>query len=633
MKIVGTIARIGQIALVILWMAACSGGGQSGGDLAMNGPTAEKGGNPVSSDQTKEIRNDDRVGNSEEHQESDSGEHDDDEAFSSGSDTTDEHGADHSSDQANNESDQSVGAASGQHGQDGEDAHDSGFGGSGSGHDAENSGGDGGHGDDNDADDSTGTGGTGNTQEQETDSDVTPDPNDRSDDNESLGDNEEFPIVTAEDQQQRVRAIYQPQAAQFLAIWNDFREDNGWEVYGRVINARGGSHGPLRQISLSDVEHRTPPGIAHDPEAGRSLVVWGTADGDVLGRVVDQSGSPSGPVITIASSATGEAEPTVAFEATTARYVVAWIETNPGFTLYSRMIDREGRLVGDAAPFSEAASGKLDLRLAADHDTGRFLAVWRDYRGEDIYSIFGRMIGPDGLPTSEEIVIADAVGSQINPELAYDATARSFLVTWSDSRRSGAYELFGQVVASPDGLLVGSNVPLSSEGGYPHAIGVDRGGSRYLVVYSKGSGRLYARYLAPDGVAEGGEFSLSTNEARQNSPNTATASSDDGILATWTDEREGAPHIFGRLLTTDEPSASPPGCSGLSTPDGLCLDCEDDAGALVDAACPVDGSYDNHGDYLACVTDVVNSLRHDGHIGGACKVNLIAPRARSIVGR
>jgi hypothetical protein len=600
------------------------------GDLAMNGPTAEKGGNPVSSDQTKETRNDDPAGNSEEHQDSDSREHDGDGVSDEGDDKNDKKDKEDEKDK-NDETDKKDEEDG--HAQDGEDAHDSGFGGSGSGHDAENSGGDGGHGDDNDADDSTGTGGTGNTKEEGNDSDGTPDPNDRSDDNESPGDNEEFPIVTAEDQQQRVRAIYQPQAAQFLAIWNDFREDNGWEVYGRVINARGGPHGPLRQISLSDVEHRTPLGIAHDPEAGRSLVVWGTAGGDVLGRVVDQSGSPSGPVITIASSATGEAEPAVAFEATTARYVVAWIETNPGFTLYSRVIDREGRLVGDAAPFSEAASGKLDLRLVADHDTGRFLAVWRDYRGEDIYSIFGRMIGPDGLPTSEEIVIADAVGSQINPELAYDATGRSFLVTWSDSRRSGAYELFGQVVASPDGLLVGSNVPLSSEGGYPHAIGVDRVGSRYLVVYSKGSGRLYARYLAPDGVAEGGEFSLSTNEARQNSPNTATASSDDGILAAWTDEREGAPHIFGRLLTTDEPSASPPGCSGLSTPDGLCLDCEDDAGVLVDAACPVDGSYDNHGDYLACVTDVVNSLRHDGHIGGACKVNLIAPRARSSVGR
>jgi hypothetical protein len=600
------------------------------GDLAMNGPTAEKGGNPVSSDQTKETRNDDPAGNSEEHQDSDSREHDGDGVSDEGDDKNDKKDKEDEKDK-NDETDKKDEEDG--HAQDGEDAHDSGFGGSGSGHDAENSGGDGGHGDDNDADDSTGTGGTGNTKEEGNDSDGTPDPNDRSDDNESPGDNEEFPIVTAEDQQQRVRAIYQPQAAQFLAIWNDFREDNGWEVYGRVINARGGPHGPLRQISLSDVEHRTPLGIAHDPEAGRSLVVWGTAGGDVLGRVVDQSGSPSGPVITIASSATGEAEPAVAFEATTARYVVAWIETNPGFTLYSRVIDREGRLVGDAAPFSEAASGKLDLRLVADHDTGRFLAVWRDYRGEDIYSIFGRMIGPDGLPTSEEIVIADAVGSQINPELAYDATGRSFLVTWSDSRRSGAYELFGQVVASPDGLLVGSNVPLSSEGGYPHAIGVDRVGSRYLVVYSKGSDRLYARYLAPDGVAEGGEFSLSTNEAGQNSPNTATASSDDGILAAWTDEREGAPHIFGRLLTTDEPSASPPGCSGLSTPDGLCLDCEDDAGVLVDAACPVDGSYDNHGDYLACVTDVVNSLRHDGHIGGACKVNLIAPRARSSVGR
>jgi len=145
MKIVGTIARIGQIALVILWMAACSGGGQSGGDLAMNGPTAEKGGNPVSSDQTKETRNDDPAGNSEEYQDSDSREHDGDGVSDEGDDKNDKKDKEDEKDK-NDETDKKDEEDG--HAQDGEDANDSGFGGSGSGHDAENSGGDGGHGDD-----------------------------------------------------------------------------------------------------------------------------------------------------------------------------------------------------------------------------------------------------------------------------------------------------------------------------------------------------------------------------------------------------------------------------------------------------------------------------------------------------
>ncbi|MBI3608318.1 MAG: hypothetical protein HY207_10145 [Nitrospirae bacterium] len=429
--------------------------------------------------------------------------------------------------------------------------------------------------------------------------------------------------------------MYQPKAKRFLAVWNNFSEEVGWQVYGRVLNTQGGPHGSLKTVSPSGVERRTLPGIAHDPDTGRSLVVWGTADGDVLGRLIDQDGEPSGPVITVANSASGEVEPVVGFEATSRHYLVAWIETSPDFVLYSRVIDQEGGVVGDATPISEAVSGKLDLRMATDDDAGRFLVVWRDYRGQDTYSIIGRMVGPEGLPTSDEIVIADAVGSQINPELAYDASDRSFFVTWSDSRHSGAYELFGQVVASPDGLLVGPNVLLSPYGGYPHAIAVDAPRARCLVVYSKGESRLYGQYLSSDGVAEGAELALSTTEeGLQSLPDVVVDPSGGGLLAAWTDEREGTPHIFGRALAAPSPSAAlPEGCSGFSAPDGRCLGCEADGGAVVDQACPLDGSYQNHGDYLACVTDAVNALRHEGRIGGACKVNLIAPRARSSVGR
>jgi hypothetical protein len=315
-----------------------------------------------------------------------------------------------------------------------------------------------------------------------------------------------------------------------------------------------------------------------------------------------------------------------------------WIEASSDFVLNAQALDREGRLIGSPIPITEAASGKLDLRMETDPDSGRHLVVWRDYRGVDIFSIWGLMLDPDGLPASEELVIADAEGSQINPELAYDSAHRAFLVTWSDSRRTGTYELFGQVVASPDGMLIGSNVFISPSGGYPHTVGLDGEWSRYVVVYPKAGLRLVGRYVSPDGVAEGDEFAISSAESSQTFPDVAPNPVGRGFLASWTDQREGAPHLFGRMVAPGVPGldpavSTPAECPGYRTPEGLCLDCETTAGPLVDAACPVGAVYTDHGHYLGCVTDRVNTLRREGLIGGACKLALIAPRARSTVGR
>jgi hypothetical protein len=460
----------------------------------------------------------------------------------------------------------------------------------------------------------------------------------RSDGAQNAGDGNDFPIVTAQDQQNQIRVTYVPLAGRFLAVWNDLRAGEGWQVYGRLVNTEGGGHGPLKAFSPSGIERRTAPSIAHDPATGRSLVVWGTASGDVLGRLVDQAGDGVGVVVPLTSSAVWEGEPSAGFDPASGRYVVVWIEASSDFVLNAQALDREGRLIGSPIPITEAASGKLDLRMATDPDSGRHLVVWRDYRGVDIYSIRGRMLDPDGLPASEELVIADAEGSQISPEPAYDSAHRAFLVTWSDSRRTGTYELFGQVVASPDGMLIGSNVFISPSGGYPHAIGLDAGRSSYVVVYPKAGLRLFGRYVAPDGVAEGDEFAISGAESGQAFPHVALNPVGRGFLASWTDQREGAPHLFGRMVAPGVPGldpavAAPAECPGYRTPEGLCLDCEANAGPLVDAACPVGAVYTDHGYYLGCVTDRVDALRREGLIGGACKLALIAPRARSTVGR
>ena len=271
-------------------------------------------------------------------------------------------------------------------------------------------------------------------------------------------------------------------------------------------------------------------------------------------------------------------------------------------------------------------------------EVSTFLIVWRDYRGQDLYSILGRMVDTDGQPVSDELVIADAPGAQILPQVAFDPTHRTFLVTWSDTRRNGIYELYGQIVTSSDGVLLGDNVWIAAHGGAEHALAADPSREAYVIAYPHPTRRVYARYLGPDGRAEGGEFPVSTVTGIQSVPHAVAAPDGRGFLVAWADDRQGPLHLFGRWISTDGSDASPGGpppatCAEFRDPSGACLDCEQHAGPLVDQSCPVARAYGSHGAYVACVTAAVNTLREEGVIGGSCKLKLIAPRAQSSVGR
>lgn len=458
------------------------------------------------------------------------------------------------------------------------------------------------------------------------------------DDSENAGDGSDFPIVTLTEQQVHPRLTHQIHADQYFAVWNDQRDDGLWRVIGRGVNVQSGAHGALKAISESGVAPYTAPGVAHDAAGGRSMVVWGTAAGDVIAQAVDGNGDPLSAAVMVANGAATEVQPVIGFDPGAGRYVVAWIESSPHVVVYTRALDRDGAVLNAPTPLTEVSSGKLDLRLAVDPEAGRFLVVWRDYRGQDLYSIFGRLVDADGRPVSDELVIADVPGAQILPQVAFDPTQRTFLVTWSDTRRSGIYELYGQIVTSPDGVLLGDNVWIDVHGGSEHALGADPSRGAYVIAYPHPTRRLYARYLGADGRAEGEPFPVSTVPGNPSAPHVAVDPDGLGFLAAWADDRLGPLHLFGRWISTDDSPSSPGGpppatCAEFRDGAGACLDCELHAGPLVDQSCPVAGTYGNHGAYMGCVTAAVNTLRAEGIIGGSCKLKLIAPRARSSVGR
>ncbi len=427
-----------------------------------------------------------------------------------------------------------------------------------------------------------------------------------------------------------------PGTGNSLAVWNDHRESDtadyaGWAVFGQLVGDSGQVHGDNFVISPPGVEYRSASRIAHDADSAKSLVVWETIQGDILGRMVHDDGTLGSDILALADSPVFEAMPALAFDPVRGRYLVSWIDTSNDFQIQGRLFDRDGRPVSEVFLVSEIPSGKLDLQASADPQSGRFLTVWRDYRGVDVYSIRGQLIGADGGLAGGEIIIADAIGFQIIPAVAYDSNNGCFLVAWSDEggQGGGLYEIFGRLVAS-DGVLLTSTFQISPFGGHPHDVVFAASLNQYLLSFSKHGGRIHAQVITSDGLVGGQDFPISDTEGMQITPASSYHPGAGRLMTVWADHRNGTSDIYGRSAV---PLAPPASCAeGMTEEEGGCLECEREAGALVDAACPVDGEYSSHGDYLGCVTQVVKQLRSEGRITSDCALKLIDPRARSEVG-
>ena len=449
-------------------------------------------------------------------------------------------------------------------------------------------------------------------------------------------DTADIPVSTAVNSQQASTMAFVPSQSQFLVVWNDLRnrnnfDYNGWAVYGQFVNSSGGFQGNNFALSPLGVEYRTPPLAAHDVAIGRSLVVWGTTGGDILGQMINNDGTFFGNVIPIASTNTYEGIPALAFDPTQGRFLVAWLGLTNDYPIYGQLISHEGVLEGTSFIISDVSSAKLELKAVSDTQGGRFLIAWRDYRGIDIYSIRGQMVNSNGALQGSEITIADALGSQIFPDLVYDSENRCFLVTWSDDRRFGgsAYEIYGQLIAA-DGVPMGSNFLISPYGGYAHAVSFDPSTTHYFLTFPKFGNRIHGQYIAADGVVQDEAIALSDLEGVQEAPHLAYDSSSRRFLATWTDHRNGSRDIYGH--TTSITVSSDP-CDGQN--DHVVEGClsETDADNQVNAICDPNLNWANHGEYVSCVAKEVRRLREARSMSAKSALQLVNEAAHSDVGK
>jgi len=129
------------------------------------------------------------------------------------------------------------------------------------------------------------------------------------------------------------RVAYNPDAQQYLVVWEDHSRDaeGAWDVRGQRLNADGGPVGAVLPIAETYLYHRLNPDVAYKSGTREYRVVWENEfqadDHDIFHRRVADDGSFPDIARSITNSDRSESRPAIASDST-AGFVTAWEQDN-----------------------------------------------------------------------------------------------------------------------------------------------------------------------------------------------------------------------------------------------------------------------------------------------------------------
>lgn len=276
---------------------------------------------------------------------------------------------------------------------------------------------------------------------------------------------EEFLISEGELIKYSPSVAYDSVNQKFLVVWEEYRTGTSYDIYGQLINANGTLNGSNFVISNAEYSQNYPK-VAYDNAHQRFLVVWQDSRNevgyDIYGQLVNANGTLNGSNFVISTAANNQNNPSVAFDNNNQRFLVAWADSRGGidYDIYGQLVNPDGTLNDNNFVISDAANAQYYPAVAYDSSNQRFLVVFTSYNPATDYDIYGQLINANGTLNGSNFVIADAGSIQDKPVVSYDSANQRFLVTWEDNRSGSTYDIYGQLV-NASGTLSGSNFVIS----------------------------------------------------------------------------------------------------------------------------------------------------------------------------
>ncbi len=287
------------------------------------------------------------------------------------------------------------------------------------------------------------------------------------------------------------------------------------EIRYRVIDASaGGASGSLVRTLITGVDNDDDniglsPSVAYNPDDDEYVIAYAAETGDiteiVVQKILGPSGLPEGSPQTIGNmgqpSGFSLNLPKIVYNQTQKEYLVAW--KNPIIIAVQRIAaDTLDELGAD--DFQVLSGGTSDFGLAYSPRSNEYFLTSPTFEGEQVLG--QRLSGVTAGQVGENDFVVSAAGFDLilRASVVAHPLREVFLVAWSgerpgfDGMTDGEKEVFGQLVSSADGTLLGPDSFRISDAG-------DSGDGDYsafdpAVTFDPGSLCFLAAWVADDTV-------------------------------------------------------------------------------------------------------------------------------------
>jgi len=296
----------------------------------------------------------------------------------------------------------------------------------------------------------------------------------------------------------------------YVITWWD--QNGGADARARVFNADGTARSgeilvPTDTAGAQDFVRVTPTAT------GGFLIAYfdsnGSGGGQVLGRLYDAAGAPTGGTAIVLADTTGAVDTFPAIQLLgTGQIALAWQNNagdGGGTGISLRLLNPDGS-VGAAPVFANTTTAGDQLEpVITQLDDGHFVVAWesRELSGDVIRA---RIFAADGTPAADDFTVSTQ-GGNLQRTAITAVEGGGFAVTWEDPA-----SVVGRVFAA-DGSAIGPQFAVSSLGGSSELSSVTRlpeGG--FMAAWATAGGHdgsgfaVLGRIFNADGTPRGRDF-------------------------------------------------------------------------------------------------------------------------------
>ena len=355
-----------------------------------------------------------------------------------------------------------------------------------------------------------------------------------------------------------------------VIVWQDNRE-GAFKIYAQVYTDQGWSSGDnLLMIGRDDGYDVIEPEVVADGSGGFYLAWRDVQSGKIYAaRYDDDLNETLAPFVANGTTTGSIAGPYSIDAYANGSLVVVWEDYDGGNYIGLCIYSPTGMpLINTVTVNTDGGAVRHWVPSVAIDTSGAMMVVWEDYRYGNA-DIFMQMVNVDGSLSGDNIGVVEAAdddSAQYLPRVAF-SPRDGYAVAWID-RRDEVRDVYLQRIVPGTGL-VGGNVKISPDNNISQdwdlSMAVSSTGDLKLAWATVNAHDLiFLQNFVADFVLSGGPVRLNDIADGSRWGSALAVRSDDRLMTTWTDMRDGQEDVYVQYL----------GSSGLSlyTTDALIND-------------------------------------------------------------